>query len=290
MDHQQSPANPPATVRRRTWKRRIKTLCVLMGIYFVVMACAPVADMLLLHPNNGSADAAGAQRRALAFQSGELEVWVERSPAAQSREPEAFVLGFVGNAARAEYLAAPEAWQWQDKPVEVWAVNWPGYGGSTGPARLSKLAPAGLAAYDELARVANGRPIYVHGTSLGTAVALHVAANRKVAGVILQNPPPLRALILGRFGWWNLWLAAGPVALQVPADLDSIENARRCTAPGVYFTCENDTLVPPDYQRRIVDAHAGPKRHVILRNADHNTPACTQADDYRQAIQWLWAR
>jgi hypothetical protein len=40
-----------------------------------------------------------------------------------------------------------------------------------------------------------------------------VAANRPCAGLVLTNPPPLRNMILQRFGWWNLWLLATPVAL-----------------------------------------------------------------------------
>ena len=50
----------------------------------------------------------------------------------------------------------------------------------------------------------------------------HVAANRPVAAIVLQNPPPLRQLILGHYGWWNLWLIATPVALGVPSELDSL--------------------------------------------------------------------
>jgi len=34
----------------------------------------------------------------------------------------------------------------------------------------------------------------------------------KNADLILTNPPPLRQLIMGHYGWWNLWLAAAPQA------------------------------------------------------------------------------
>src|SRR6478736_2180132 len=64
-------------------------------------------------------------------------------------------------------------------------------------------------------------PIYVFGASIGSAVAMDVAANREVRGLILHNPPPLRQIILRNYGWWNLWLLAGPVALQIPRELDS---------------------------------------------------------------------
>ena len=105
---------------------------------------------------------------------------------------------------------------WNDRAVEIWGMNYPGFGGSAGPARLSKMGPSAVAAFDELERHAGDRPIVVYGASIGAAAALHVAASRPadIAGLILHNPPPLREMILRRFGWWNLWLLAGPVALQ----------------------------------------------------------------------------
>jgi hypothetical protein len=41
-------------------------------------------------------------------------------------------------------------------------------------------------------------------------------------------------MILRRFGWWDLWLLAGPVALQIPKDLDSI-TGKRLVCP--QFSC-----------------------------------------------------
>src|SRR5205814_930955 len=92
---------------------------------------------------------------------------------------------------------------------------------------------AGLAAFDALKAKADDKPIYVFGASIGSAVALHVAANRDVRGLVLHNPPPLRQIILRNYGWWNLWLLAGPVALQIPRDLDSIA----CGANGHLARC-----------------------------------------------------
>src|SRR5213076_1731280 len=114
--------------------------------------------------------------------------------------------------------------------VEVWGVNYPGFGGSSGPARLARIGPASLAAYDELRKVAGTRPIFVFGASLGSTADLHIAAQRPVAGLILHNPPAIRQMILRQFGWWNLWLLAGPLALQIPRELDSIANARASRA------------------------------------------------------------
>src|SRR6185503_17191383 len=85
--------------------------------------------------------------------------------------PQAFVLFFVGKGARTEDWTAAVAEAWGPRPVEVWGVNYPGYGGSSGPAKLSGVGPAALAAYDELERVAEGRPVFLQGASFGTVPA-----------------------------------------------------------------------------------------------------------------------
>ena len=153
-------------------------------------------------------------------------------------------------------------------------MNYPGFGGSSGPARLATVGPAALAACDAIKRVAGERPVVIFGASFGTTAALHVAAERPgaVAGLVLHNPPAIREMILGRFGWWNLWLLAGPVALGVPTTLDSVANARRVHVPAIFLLAEKDGFVLPKYQRLVASAYAGPKEVIVLPGADHNSP------------------
>jgi pimeloyl-ACP methyl ester carboxylesterase len=199
-----------------------------------------------------------------------------------------YVLRFYGNADRAEYWVAEEAEAWNDRAVEVWGMNYPGFGGSTGPARLARIGPAAVTAFDELKRHTTEQPIVLFGASLGTAAALHVAAHRPVAGLILQNPPPLRQMILRQFGWWNLWLLAGPLSLQIPRDLDSIANARSIRAPAIFLLAEKDEVVAPRYHRLVVDAYAGEKRVISLPGAHHNTPIEDAGlVEFYNALDWL---
>ena len=251
----------------------------------LTMGCA---DRLMLFPTRRPLDAGGAVRRLVPFGGGQLELFRARSPGCGDGPATVVDLELIGNGGRAEPAVAAAAERWGDRPVEVWAVNWPGYGGSTGDARLADIGPAALAAFDA---VADGRPVVVSGHSLGTAAALHVAAHRVVAGVELLNPPPLRQLIVGRYGWWNLWLLAGPIAWQVPADLDSLANGRRCVAPAVFVLSGRDTVVPPAYQRQVFDAYAGPKQLVTRAEAGHNDGPDPLVDrEYAAAIDRWWAK
>jgi uncharacterized protein len=249
-------------------------------------------DRLILFPTRAPINAGGAVRKTIPFENGQLEIWIAQSRLARSKgNADVYILRFYGNADRAERWPAAEAGMWSDRAVEIWGINYPGFGGSTGPARLSKIGPAGLAAFDELRRHAVDRPIVPFGTSIGATVALHVAAHRPVVGLILQNPPPLREMILRRFGWWNLWLLAGPVALQIPKDLDSIANAKAIHAPAIFLLAEKDEIVPSRYHRLVVDVYTGEKRVISLRSAYHNDPIeGTALGDLDNAVGWLLAK
>jgi len=253
------------------------------------MFLAHLADHLILFPTRAPIDPGGALRKAVPFEGGELEVWTAKSQRArQQGRADIFILRFYGNADRADRWAAAEAEMWNDRAVEIWGMNYPGFGGSTGPARLSRIGPAALTAFDELKRQAANQPIVPFGASIGVTAALHVAAQRPIAGVILHNPLPLREMILRRFGWWNLWLLAGPVALQIPRDLDSIENAKATHAPAIFLVAEHDEVVPPRYHKLVVDAYAGEKRVIELHAAFHNDPIeGTALSDLNGALTWL---
>ena len=270
------------------WSSR---LLLIGGIYFILMFLGHLSDHLILFPTRAPIDAKGAVRKAVPFQGGELEIWTAQSHRAQQQgRADIFILRFYGNADRADRWAAAEADMWNDGVVEIWGMNYPGFGGSTGPAHLSRIGPAALAALDELKRQAADRPILAFGASIGATAALHVAASRPddIAGLILHNPLPLREMILRRFGWWNLWLLAGPVALQIPKALDSTANAKTIRAPAIFLLAEKDEIVPPRYHRLVVNAYAGEKRVIALHGAYHNDPieGAAQAD-LNNAVGWL---
>ena len=277
------------------------------------MIFAHLQDRLILFPTRSPIDAGGAVRKTIPFEDGELEIWTAQSRRAQQqRHADVFILRFYGNADRADRWAAMEAEMWNDRAVEIWGMNYPGFGGSTGPARLSRIGPAALAAFDELQRQATSQravasavpsgwssnpahataPIVLFGTSIGATAALDVAVSHptEITGVILHNPVPLREIILRQFGWWNLWLLAGPVALQIPRDLDSIANARASRAPAIFLLAEQDEIVAPRFQRLVVQAYDGEKRVIELRGAHHNDPIeGTALTDLNDALGWLLA-
>ena len=261
-------------------------------LYLALITVAPLPDRLVLFPTTHRIDAGAAVRKPIPFEGGELEIWTAQSRMAKERgQADVFVLRFYGNADRADRWVADEAEMWNNRAVEVWGMNYPGFGGSTGPARLGRLGPAALTAFDALKQTAGERPIVVFGASLGTTTALHIAAQRKVAGVILHNPVALRQIILRQFGWWNLWLFAGPMARKIPSELDSINNAKATRVPAIFLLAENDEVIAPKFQRLVVEAYAGEKRIITLTGARHNDPLeGASVAKFVEALDWLLPR
>jgi len=272
--------------------RRLLIVVGAISFYIVSILFAHLPDRLILFPTTGPVDSHGAARKILPFQTGELEVWTARSRLARQNDgPEVYVLRFYGNADRADRWVAAEAEAWNERAVEVWGMNYPGFGRSTGPARLNRIAPAALTAFDALRSDACDRPIVLFGASIGSAPALYVAAHRSVAGLILHNPPAVRQIILRQFGWWNLWLVAGPLAAQIPRELDSVANARAVHVPAIFLLAERDEIIAPRFQQLVVDAYAGEKRVIHLRGAQHNSPIeGAGLSDLYNALDWLLPR
>lgn len=228
-----------------------------------------LADVFLLHPPEPDRKHAEL-RRTIADRDGAIEVFVAAS--VPGTEPQAYMLCFFGNG---EVAGDPvvELAQWMPPlSIELWGVNYPGYGGSEGTPSLDGVARAARVAYRAIAARANGKPIIVFGSSLGATAALHVAAHERLAGIVLHNPPPLRRLILCRYGWWNLWLVALPMALQIPHALDATANAARSKAPALFISSSDDGVVPFGYQERVMKAYAGDWKLLENRGAGHNTP------------------
>src|ERR1043166_1144212 len=124
-------------------------------------------DHLILFPTRAPIDVGGAVRKTVPFENGEVEIWTAQSHRTQQqRRADVFILRFYGNADRADRGAAAEADMWDDRAVEIWGMNYPGFGGSTGPARLARIGRAAIAAFDALRNKAGDAPIAAYGASI----------------------------------------------------------------------------------------------------------------------------
>ncbi len=252
-----------------------------------VLSAGCLADFALLWPPRH--DASAVPGRMLPDADGAVEVFV--TPPPDGAAPDMYVIAMFGNGEVAEDPAGELASLFARSGLraEVWGVNYAGYGHSVGRPSLGGVARSARRAYAEVARRAPGKPIIVYGSSMGTTAALHLAATVRLAGVVLKNAPPLPELVLRRFGWWNLFLLALPIALQIPEELDSIGNAERATAPALFLSATADHVVPAGYQDRVMAAYAAPWRVIHLAGAGHNDPLSPAVEQAVVAAIRGWA-
>lgn len=168
------------------------------------------------------------------------------------------VLVFGGNAMNAVSFGGMIAQMLPD--YEVVAVNYRGYGDSTGTPRLARFDADTLAVYDALP---SSRPVVVVGASIGSAAAAHLLAQRPVQGAVLITPfDDLRAVARDHVGVAAWLLRTNLVPAQ---DLEST------TRPVVLLSASLDTLFGPDRIAAVRAAARTQVQDVVIEGAGHNS-------------------
>lgn len=173
------------------------------------------------------------------------------------------VLYFGGNAEDVSWMVGEAQ---RRAPGSAWLlVDYRGYGSSGGSPSEKALVADALEWYDHAARELAAREIFVFGRSLGSGVAVQLAAERQVAGVILVAPYDSMVEI-GRHHYPFL-----PVGWLLRHRFESAARAPAIAAPLLCLVAERDEIIPAVRSRRLYEAWAGPKRWVELQGAGHNS-------------------
>jgi len=107
--------------------------------------------------------------------------------------------------------------------------------------------------------------IYAFGRSLGSGVAVALAAERPLAGVILATPFDSLAAVAKRYYWYL------PVDWMLKHRFDSAARAPQLKTPLLCIIAERDEVIPAVHAERLFEAWGGAKRKVVLAEAGHNT-------------------
>jgi fermentation-respiration switch protein FrsA (DUF1100 family) len=146
----------------------------------------------------------------------------------------------------------------------MFMMSYRGYSGSSGsPSEAANVADAKLAFNALVKEGVSPGEIILYGESLGTGVAVQVAAEKPVAGVILDSP---FTSIVERAGQLYPWL---PVGLLLQDRYESIRHIRDVHVPIFILHGEADEVVPADMGRRLFAAANEPKEIKTLPGAGH---------------------
>ncbi len=150
----------------------------------------------------------------------------------------------------------------------VLLAEYRGYAGNPGLPCEDGLFADGEAALDFLADAGiDPAEIVVWGESLGSGVAVYLAARHKVAAVILEAPYTSVAAAAQRH------YPFVPAALLVRDRFNSLSRVGRVTAPLLVLHGERDMVVPARHGRALLAAATAPKEGWFSPEASHENLA-----------------
>jgi fermentation-respiration switch protein FrsA (DUF1100 family) len=185
------------------------------------------------------------------------------------------VIYFHGNGGALNLRADRFQWLTADG-IGLVALSYRGYGGSTGKPSEAGLILDAAAAYDFAVARYPAKRIVLWGESLGTAVAVALATEREIGGLIL-DAPFTSAADIGAAAYPFM-----PVRWLVKDTFYSDRRIGRVRAPLLVLHGERDTIIPVKFGERLFALANEPKRMVRLPLGghvnldDHGAPAAVK--------------
>jgi hypothetical protein len=239
----------------------LRLLQSLAAIYlFLCVALFLLQDRLLFHPQPPNPVPPSKTIGLQAHDRVRLQGWFDL-PAGPGPHPA--LLYFGGNAEETSH------WMQERNRAPDWAwmtFNYRGYGNSEGAPSEAALVADALTQYDALAadpRI-DPRRIVVAGRSLGSGIAVQLAARRPVQALILITPyDSMKAVAAQHYPWL-------PVAWLLRHPFDSLTLAPKTTTPALFLMAGRDRVIPPEHGRRLAEAWGGAAEQLTLEEAGHN--------------------
>ena len=173
------------------------------------------------------------------------------------------VHGNAGCAIDRSYLAQPIH---DAEPVDVFVLEYPGYGAREGSPSKKSLDAAAEEAFQLLP--ANS-PKYVVSESIGTGVACELAKNhpREIAGLALFVPYHNLASVAQRQMWFL------PAYFLLLDRFNPEECLKNYHGPVKFIIAGADEIIGPASGIRLHDSYGGPKNLQVFAGAHHNDVA-----------------
>ena len=152
--------------------------------------------------------------------------------------------------------------------LDVLLPDYRGFGLSEGKASEDGLYADARAVYRWLVdeRGVDSRKLFLMGNSLGSTVAVDLALDRQVAGVVMlgafTNTP---AIARHRIRWLPDWYLNWE-----ETRFDTLARMPRLDVPLLVGVGEEDHVIPPGQSREVFDAAMAPKRWLQISGAGHD--------------------
>jgi len=147
--------------------------------------------------------------------------------------------------------------------VGLVAIDYRGYGGSSGSPSEAGLIADAEAAYAFAAARYPAQQLVIWGESLGAGVAVVLAAEKPIGRVILVAPFTSAAAVAATHYWYM------PVTLLMKDQFRSDERIGKITAPVLILHGLHDRIIPYAMGERLFDLTTAPKHIVRFLEGDH---------------------
>jgi uncharacterized protein len=144
------------------------------------------------------------------------------------------------------------------------ALSYRGYGGSSGSPSEDGLINDGRAAYAFAAARYPARRLVAWGESLGSGIAVALAAEKEFAKLVLEASYSSTVDVAASI------YPIVPVRLLMKDQFRSDERIAKVTEPVLVLHGDQDRVVPIQFGRRLYELIPSPKRFVLLPGAGHN--------------------
>ena len=251
---------------------RLQAACMAIGVGLAGCAEMQVSERHFIRPD---APGTAVEQRYTNAAARELGVAVDdgvvlrgillEQPGARST-----VLYFGGNAFHLDQHAQNALPLLAGCGSNVAIFDYRGYGRSSGKPTVATMQVDALALFDALDARFPGRVI-VHGQSLGSFMAAHVAQARPVLGTVLEST----ATSVEDWAEANIpWYARPFLRIDMEASLRQVDNrtaAARFPSATLVIAGGRDKTTPPRLGRKVFDAiPRSDKQFLLLEQAGHN--------------------
>lgn len=164
--------------------------------------------------------------------------------------------------------------------ANVLIIDYRGYGRSGGRVSEKGTYLDAVAAYDYLLTRDDVDParIIPFGASLGAAVAVELALQRKVQGLVLEAPfTSIREMARVALPWL-------PVGGLITTRYDNLSKIGRLEIPILILHGDRDETIPFAQGRKLFEAARGPKTFYAIPGAGHNNTETVGGEAYFKAM------
>ncbi len=177
----------------------------------------------------------------------------------QPGQPKALLV-FGGNAEDLSF-SREDVMHWAPEHT-VFLVAYRGFGHSTGEPSETALVADAIALFDHVAK--QHRSVDVFGRSLGTGVAVQLAAVRPVRRLALVTPfDSMLRVAQAHYPWL-------PLSWLLKDRFESWQKAPQLTMPTLFVIGGQDSIVPPERGEALAAAMPRPPKILRIPDAQHN--------------------